>query len=173
MASETRCYLTYPLPRQCAEARDNHCAPKRGQQGQALGRSRGGFSTKIHLKTDFDGHLIAFDLTSGEKADAPHFPILLAAPMSIRERRWATRAMRERPTGRPLVSAAPFPSFRTRPMKGKAGSLRNGDLQGSRPNRTSRRQAKTLQADRTTLRENQTKLRFLRRTCRCRVEPGP
>ena len=50
---------------------------KRGQKGQALGRSRGGFSTKIHLKTDFDGHPIAFDLTGGEKADAPHFPVLL------------------------------------------------------------------------------------------------
>ncbi|MEQ1950099.1 IS5 family transposase [Mesorhizobium sp. CN2-181] len=50
---------------------------KRGQQGQALGRSRGGFSTKIHLKTDFDGHPIAFDLTGGEKGDAPHFKVLL------------------------------------------------------------------------------------------------
>ena len=27
---------------------------KRGQENQALGRSRGGFSSKIHLKTDFD-----------------------------------------------------------------------------------------------------------------------
>ena len=50
---------------------------KRGQQNQALGRSRGGFSTKIHLKTDKDGHLIAFDLTGGEKGDCPHFPVLL------------------------------------------------------------------------------------------------
>jgi transposase len=29
------------------------------------------------LKTDFEGYPIAFDLTGGEKADAPHFPILL------------------------------------------------------------------------------------------------
>lgn len=50
---------------------------KRGQKNQALGRSRGGFSTKIHIKTDLDGHPIAFDLTGGEKADAPHLPILL------------------------------------------------------------------------------------------------
>jgi hypothetical protein len=50
---------------------------KGGQQGQALGRSHGGFSSKIHLKTDFDGHPIAFDLTGGEKGDAPHFPVLL------------------------------------------------------------------------------------------------
>lgn len=43
---------------------------KRGQDGQALGRSRGGFSTNIHLKTDFDGLYLAFDLTGGEKGEA-------------------------------------------------------------------------------------------------------
>jgi hypothetical protein len=35
---------------------------KRGQKGQALGRSRGGFSTKIHLKFDFDGLPLTFHL---------------------------------------------------------------------------------------------------------------
>jgi transposase len=29
------------------------------------------------LKTDFDGHYLAFDLTGGEKGDAPQFPVLL------------------------------------------------------------------------------------------------
>lgn len=29
------------------------------------------------MKTDFDGHPIAFDLTGGERGDAPHFEILL------------------------------------------------------------------------------------------------
>jgi transposase len=42
---------------------------KRGQDNQALGRSRGGFSCKIHLKTDFDGLPIAFHLTGGETSD--------------------------------------------------------------------------------------------------------
>ena len=50
---------------------------KRGQRNQALGRSRGGFSTKIHLKTDLDGDYLAFDLSGGEKGDAPQFPVLL------------------------------------------------------------------------------------------------
>jgi len=50
---------------------------KRGQQGQALGRSRGGFTTKIHGKSDSSGNLIAFDLTGGEASDARHFDILL------------------------------------------------------------------------------------------------
>src|SRR5215217_7230427 len=39
---------------------------KRGQSRQALGRSRGGFSTKIHLKTDWDGDPLGFCLTGGE-----------------------------------------------------------------------------------------------------------
>jgi transposase len=46
---------------------------KRGQQNQALGRSRGGFSTKIHLKTDLDGNPLDFHLTGGEVSDATQF----------------------------------------------------------------------------------------------------
>jgi transposase len=50
---------------------------QRGQNNQALGRSRGGFSTKIHLKTDFDGLPLACDLTGGEASDSRHFETLL------------------------------------------------------------------------------------------------
>lgn len=38
---------------------------------RALGRSRGGFGTKIHLRTDRKGNPIVFTLTGGEKHDAP------------------------------------------------------------------------------------------------------
>ena len=44
-----------------------------GQENQALGRSRGGFCCKIHLKTDFDGRPIAFHLTGGEVHDTTQF----------------------------------------------------------------------------------------------------
>jgi transposase len=50
---------------------------QRGQKNQALGRSRGGFSTKIHLKTDFDGLPIAVHLTGGEASDSRNFETLL------------------------------------------------------------------------------------------------
>ncbi|MDF3813154.1 MULTISPECIES: IS5 family transposase [Rhodopseudomonas] len=50
---------------------------KRGQQGQALGRSRGGFTTKIHAKSDNSGGIIAFDLTGGQVADTTRFVTLL------------------------------------------------------------------------------------------------
>jgi hypothetical protein len=46
---------------------------KRGQEGQALGRSRGGFTTKVHAKSDASGDIIAFDLTGGEAFDGRHF----------------------------------------------------------------------------------------------------
>jgi transposase len=50
---------------------------KGGQTGQALGRSRGGFSTKIHLKADGDGLPLAFPLTEGAASDSPQVEILL------------------------------------------------------------------------------------------------
>ncbi|QPC95197.1 IS5 family transposase [Mesorhizobium sp. INR15] len=50
---------------------------KGGQQGQALGRSRGGFTTKIHAKADNSGDIIAFDLTGGQVADTTRFETLL------------------------------------------------------------------------------------------------
>ena len=46
---------------------------KRGQHRQAFGRSRGGFSTKIHLKTDLDGNPLDFHLTGGEASDSTQF----------------------------------------------------------------------------------------------------
>ena len=50
---------------------------KRGQQRQALGRSSGGFSSKIHHKTDFDGLPIAFHLAGGEVSDTTQLEMSL------------------------------------------------------------------------------------------------
>jgi transposase len=86
---------------------------KRGQEGQALGRSRGGFSTKIHLKTDFGGHPIAFDLTGGEKGDAPHFPILLGLGpdvdprAAVADKGYASRANRQAARSRGIIPVIP------------------------------------------------------------------
>jgi transposase len=59
---------------------------KRGQQHQALGRSRGGFSTKIHLKTDLEGHPLDFHLTGGEASDSTEFETSLDIGPDIRPR---------------------------------------------------------------------------------------
>ncbi len=42
---------------------------KRGQQHQALGRSRGGFTTKIHAACDSHGNPLRFILTEGQASD--------------------------------------------------------------------------------------------------------
>ncbi len=49
---------------------------KRGQQNQALGRSRGGFGTKIHIKCDLEGWPLDFHLTGNEASDSRQFETL-------------------------------------------------------------------------------------------------
>jgi Transposase DDE domain len=44
---------------------------KKGEQKQAVGRSRGGRNTKIHALADAEGRLIAILLTGGEAHDCP------------------------------------------------------------------------------------------------------
>jgi transposase len=59
-----------------AEHRQHHrqstslrCRGKRGAEEQAIGRSRGGRTTKIHAVANASGRLIAFDLTPGQMSD--------------------------------------------------------------------------------------------------------
>ena len=51
---------------------------KRGNQNQeALGRSRGGFSTKIHLRTNAKGDPLTFDVTGGEAHEVKGYDALM------------------------------------------------------------------------------------------------
>ena len=61
-------------------------AGAKGAGRQALGRSGGGFTTKIHAKSDASGDIIAFDLTGREASDARHFETLLDIGPDIRPR---------------------------------------------------------------------------------------
>ena len=45
------------------------CRRTKKEGAQSLGRSRGGFSTKIHLATDALGNALRFILTGGERND--------------------------------------------------------------------------------------------------------
>jgi transposase len=56
---------------------------KRGANAQAIGRSRGGRSTKIHAVVDGRGCLIALQITPGQRGDAPvAAPLLATLPPS-------------------------------------------------------------------------------------------
>jgi transposase len=55
-----------------------------GQQAQALGRSRGGFSTKIHAAMDALGNPLRFILTGGECHESSHARALIEGyPMKV------------------------------------------------------------------------------------------
>jgi transposase len=51
---------------------------KRGEQKQAIGRSRGGRNTKVHALADARGRLLAILLTGGEAHDCPVAERLIA-----------------------------------------------------------------------------------------------
>ena len=53
------------------------CAVEQGQNREALGWSKGGFSTKIHLRCDGNGLPITFLLTVGERHEAVVFEQLM------------------------------------------------------------------------------------------------
>jgi transposase len=72
-----------------------HAAGARGgQAGEALGRSRGGFSTKLHLRADRQGRPLVLLVTAGERHDQTMFEPLL-------EQGQVKRAGRGRPRRRP------------------------------------------------------------------------
>jgi transposase len=85
-----------------------------GQNNQALGRSRGGFSTKLHLKTDFGGLPIAFHLTGGEASDSRNFETLLDIGPDINPRAalgdkgYDSKSNREAARQRRICPAIPY-----------------------------------------------------------------
>ena len=71
-------YAIESTPPSC-EPTSTVLGPKRGQQEQAIGRSRGGLSTKIHATTDALGNPTGFHLTPGQAHDLEGADALLPA----------------------------------------------------------------------------------------------
>ena len=90
-----------------------------GGELQALGRSRGGFSTKIHVVTDAIGTLISVTLTPGQSSEAPEFPhVMQAVAVSSRaktrrpsavawDKAYSTRAIRGWLSKRSITAVIP------------------------------------------------------------------
>ena len=60
--------------------RDYCIGRKRGIHRRAVGRSRGGFTSKVHCLSDARGRPIAFHLTPGEAADCKAYDDLIDLP---------------------------------------------------------------------------------------------
>lgn len=57
-----------------------------GQSGHGLGQSRGGFTTKVHLRIDGRGHVMHLELTGGQRQESPLFEDLMNGPPVHRAR---------------------------------------------------------------------------------------
>jgi transposase len=100
----------------------------------ALGRSRGGLSTKLHLACEQHRQAVALTLTGGQRGDSPQFTTVLerirvpragaGRPARARTGCWPTRPTAAAPTGPTYAnaaSAAPSRSSRTLRHPGQAG----------------------------------------------------
>ena len=147
-----------------ARAHVSAAGAKGGQDDQALGRSRGGFSTKIHLKVDLDGLPLAFHLTGGEASDSRNFELLLDIGPDIAARRHHRQRLRRQIQSRRRPQARHLSGHSaSRDCNRQTSFLPENPLQSAGAHRAGRRQTQALQAHRPSLREDCAQLRFLRR----------
>ncbi|WP_413252929.1 IS5 family transposase [Streptomyces brevispora] len=106
----------------------------------AIGRSRGGLTTKIHLASDAHCRPLAFVLTAGQAGDAPAFPDVMAQlrvprprgrPRTrpdtvLADKAYSSRAIREHLRKRGIRAVIPIPADQ------RGHRLRRGS-QGGRP----------------------------------------
>src|SRR5690606_15520376 len=117
--------------------------------GEALGRSRGGLTTKIHLATDGRGLPMSVILTPGQAGDNPQLvPLLRRRPRSVRGRAGSATVRNEcsqmerntahRPDERcaPGASRSPVQRRPTTPATGYVGAEEAGARTSSTPGST-------------------------------------
>ena len=120
---------------------------ERGEQKQAVGRSRGGRNTKIHALADAKGRLLAILLTGVEAHDCP------VAERLIRRVKPSKRCSATRPTTAPncvLTSTSAEPS-RSFPIAVTGNSRSASAKQAALAHRERLQQAERLQAHRDTV----------------------
>jgi transposase len=90
-----------------------------GQDAQALGRSRGGFSTKIHVSVDGVGNPLRLILTPGQAGDSPQAARLLAGlspERVIGDRAYDTNDLRQQLADQGAEAVIPAHPRRTEPV---------------------------------------------------------
>jgi transposase len=80
-------------------------------RSEALGRSQGGFSTKVHLRAEGGGKPITFVLTGGERHESRMLPELLSRGAVRRPGRGRPRLRPRRVAGDKAYTGRPVRSF--------------------------------------------------------------
>jgi transposase len=93
---------------------------KRGEQKQAIGRSRGGRNTKIHAIADAKGRLLSILLSGGEAHDCPPAPRLIrrtkAARKLLGDKAYDSAPLRRWLNGRGTRAVVPNKTNRKQPF---------------------------------------------------------
>jgi transposase len=102
---------------------------KRGIHQRALGRSRGGFTSKVHCIADEKGRPIAFHLTPGEAADCKAYDELIDLPETppdalLADKAYDTDLIRDDLAERGIEAVIPSKSNRTDPIPHDEGKYR-------------------------------------------------
>ena len=107
-------------------------APEQGgQQAQALGRSRGGFSTKVHVSVDALGNPLRFILTGGQENGITQAGGLIegyAGEYVIADKGYDSRGFRQQIAGRGMTPVIPSRSNRKEPHQYDAHLYRERHL---------------------------------------------
>ncbi|MFC5639569.1 transposase [Streptomyces bullii] len=144
--SPARCRSTQKGAAHCGEPADH-----------ALGRSRGGLSTKVHLAADGRAQPLAFTVTAGQAGDAPAFETVMSRirvprtgpgrprtrPLAVlADRAYSSRAIRSHLRRRDIRAVIPQPSDQVghppaaRPARRPSARLRQRGLQAAQHRRT-------------------------------------
>ena len=107
-------------------------APKKGRQNeQCPGRSRGGFSSKIHLLVDALGFPLQFILTGGERHDLSHAESLLAPfhfDAVIADKGYDSDPLRELLTAKQVEVVIPSRHYRKQPRDYDRHRYKEGNI---------------------------------------------
>lgn len=85
---------------------------KRRAHQRALGRSRGGFTSKLHCLADALGRPLAFHLTGGEAADCKAYDALIVLPERTPDALLADKGTMAMPSVPTSPNGTSIPSFR-------------------------------------------------------------
>ena len=93
--------------------------PAGGREAQAIGKSRGGWNTKLHAMVDAAGAPCALSLSPGNEADVSHAPEVLQemeAGKLVADKGYDSDPLRTWLAGRGITSCIPPRSNRTHPQ---------------------------------------------------------
>ena len=145
-----------------------HSAGAKGAAAQAIGRSRGGLSTKLHLLVDALGQLVRIVLTEGQVHDATQAQAWLEgqrAERVIADKAYDADRIRQAVTD--IGAHAVIPSTPAAPGR----RLRQASLQGAPCHRVFHQQAQAVPAHRDPLRQDPDQLPRFHRIGRDRHRP--